>query len=222
MNASLEPKKRKIILVDDHPIVRDGLAESINREADLTVCAVAEDRIGALKAIETQRPHLVIIDLTLKNSSGLDLIKDIHTRWPGLFMLVVSMHEETLYAERVIRAGAHGYITKQQATRDILTAIRRVLGGGIFLLEPAASALIQRMTSGDGPLGESPTARLADRELQVFELTGKGLSVRDIAAQLHIDVKTVETYRLRIREKLGLQNSSQLLQQAIEWVATRK
>ncbi len=207
----------RILLVDDHPVVRDGLADSINREADLTVCAVAEDRPEALKAIETARPDLAVVDLMLKSSSGLELIKDIHARWPHLLILVVSMHDENLYAERVLRAGAKGYITKQQATRDILLAIRRVLSGGIYLNEKTASSVIARLTSKPQDAGESITDVLADRELQVFEMTGLGLSTREIAERLRIDMKTVDTYRTRIKEKLKLNNSSELLQLAIRW-----
>ena len=210
-------KATRILLVDDHPVVRDGFAEVINREADLTVCAVAEDRAGALKAIETAGPNLVVIDLTLKNSSGLELIKDIHVRWPNLLVLVVSMHHENLYAERVLRAGARGYITKQQATRDILLAIRRVLAGGIYLNETAGAAVLQRLAAKPQPEGEAIEDLLTDRELQVFELTGQGFSTREIAGQLRIDIKTVETYRIRIKEKLHLESSSDLLKLAIRW-----
>jgi len=210
-------KPKRILLVDDHPVVRDGLADSINLEPDLAVCATAEDRLEALKAIEATRPDLAIIDLMLKSSSGLELIKDVHARWPGLLILVVSMHDETLYAERVLRAGAKGYITKQQATRDILLAIRRVLSGGIYLSEKTASVVLERLTSKPRVVSDSVTDRLADRELQVFEMTGRGLGTREIAEQLGIDMKTVDTYRTRIKEKLNLQSSSELLQLAIRW-----
>jgi len=203
--------------VDDHPIVRDGLAEAINLEPDLTVCAAAEDRQGALEAVETTKPDLAVIDLMLKSSSGLELIKDIHARWPKLLILVVSMHDETLYAERVLRAGAQGYITKQQATRDILLAIRRVLGGGIYLSEKTASTVLARLTSKPQAVSDSIAELLGDRELQVFEMTGRGLSTREIAEQLRIDMKTVDTYRTRIKEKLNLQSTSELLQLAIRW-----
>src|SRR5262245_23196587 len=217
-NSEESPKANctRIMLVDDHPIVREGLAESINREPDLLVCAQAEDHQEALKAFESSKPDLVVIDLMLKSSSGLELIKDIHTRWPRLLILVVSMHDETLYAERVLRAGAQGYITKQQATRDILLAIRRVLSGGIYLNERTASSVLARLASKQA-VTDSLTDLLADREMQVFELTGRGLSTREIGGQLHIDVKTVDTYRARIKEKLNLKTSSELLQLAIRW-----
>src|SRR5579862_1928721 len=214
---SASNKVTRVLLVDDHPVVREGLAESINRERDLSVCAQAEDHQGALKAIETHHPELVVIDLMLKDSSGMELIKDIHARWPRLLILVVSMHDETLYAERVLRAGAQGYITKQQASHDILLAIRRVLGGGIYLNERTASAVLARLAAKPQAPSHAIPDLLADRELEVFELTGRGLSTREIAGQLRIDAKTVDTYRARIREKLNLKSSSELLQLAIRW-----
>ena len=210
-------KVTRIMLVDDHPIVREGLAESINREPDLLVCAQAEDHQEALKCFEAARPDLVVIDLMLKSSSGLELIKDIHARWPRVLLLVVSMHDETLFAERVLRAGAQGYITQQEATRDILLAIRRVLAGGIYLNERTASSVLARLASKTQAVSDSVADLLADREMQVFELTGQGLSTREIAGQLHIDMKTVDTYRARIKEKLSLKTSSELLQLAIRW-----
>ncbi len=216
-SAKTPAKATRILLVDDHPMVRERLAEVINRESDLSVCAEAEDRHGAMKAVETAKPDLAIIDLALKNSNGLDLIKDLQARWPRLLILVVSMHDELLYAERVLRAGARGYITKQEATRNIMVAIRRVLGGNVYLNEKTATSVIARLTAN--PRGEEMALAdtLTDRELQVFELTGKGLNTRGIADQLGIDVKTVETYRVRIKEKLDLKSSSDLLQLAIRW-----
>jgi DNA-binding NarL/FixJ family response regulator len=225
MTASAEVashKPTRVLLVDDHPVVREGLAESINRESDLTVCAQAEDHQQALLAIEHHHPELVVVDLMLRDSSGLELIKDIHARWPRLLILVVSMHDETLYAERVLRAGAQGYITKQQATHDILLAIRRVIGGGIYLNERTASAVLARLAAKPQAASHSIPDLLADRELEVFELTGRGLSTREIAGQLRIDVKTVDTYRARIREKLNLKSSSELLQLAIRWNQGRR
>ena len=210
-------KRTRILLVDDHPLVRERLAEIINRETDLLVCGEAEDRHEALVAVPAKHPQLVIIDLTLKNSDGLELIKDIRSRWPKLRMLVVSMHDESLYAERAIRAGALGYITKQEATRKILIAIRHVLEGTIYLNEKIASHIISRLTSHAGAVAATPDELLSDRELQVFDLTGRGQNTVEIAARLRVAVKTIETYRSRVREKLKLKNSSELLQSAISW-----
>jgi DNA-binding NarL/FixJ family response regulator len=211
------PRRTRVLLVDDHPLVRERLAEVINREADLVVSGEAEDRHEAIETIIARPPDLVIVDLRLKNSDGLELIKDIRTRWPRMKMLVVSMYDESLYAERVIRAGALGYITKQEATRKILLAIRRVLSGSIYLNDKIANRLISRLTDHADQVPTTPAEVLADREFQVFELTGRGLNTHDIAHQLHIAVKTVETYRARIKEKLKLGDASELLQMAIAW-----
>jgi DNA-binding NarL/FixJ family response regulator len=216
-SAAAVRDRKRILLVDDHPLVRERLAEIINRESDLIVCGEAEDRHDAIVAIPTKRPDLAIIDLTLKSSDGLELIKDIRSRWPKLRMLVVSMHDESLYAERVIRAGALGYITKQEATRSILVAIRRVLEGTIYLNEKIASHIISRLTAHAGLVAATPAELLSDRELQVFDLTGQGLNTSEVATRLHVAVKTIETYRARIREKLKLKNASELLQSAIAW-----
>jgi DNA-binding NarL/FixJ family response regulator len=207
----------RILLVDDHPIVREGLAESINREPDLMVCAQADGHSEALQAIERAKPELVVVDLMLKNSSGLELIKDIHARWPRMCILVVSMHDEVIYAERVLRAGAHGYITKQEAPRDILLALRRVIAGGIYLNERTASTILARLAARPNARADSIADLLAERELEVFELIGRGLSTREIAGQLRIEIKTVDTYRARIKDKLNLNTSSELLQLAIRW-----
>lgn len=207
------------MLVDDHPLVRERLGDVINREKDMQVCGEAEERFAAIDLINQSPPDLAIIDITLKNSDGLELIKDIHSRWPKLPMLVVSMHDETLYAERVLRAGARGYITKQEATRNILLAIRRILNGQIYLNERVATQILTRIASPGAVVSTNlrPTDMLADRELQVFELTGRGLNPRQIAERLHIGIKTVETYRARIREKLNLKDGTELLQLAITW-----
>jgi DNA-binding NarL/FixJ family response regulator len=215
--ARASRNRTRVLLVDDHPLVRERLAEVINRETDLTVCGEAEDRHGAVELVNTKQPDLVIIDLKLKNSDGLELIKDIRSRWPTMRMLVVSMHDEALYAERVIRAGALGYITKQEATRKILSAIRRVLSGNIYLNEKIANQIISRLTAHAGSGSANPAELLADREFQVFELTGAGHNTHEIARRLHIAVKTVETYRARIREKLKLRDASELLRLAITW-----
>lgn len=208
--------RTRIVLVDDHPMVRERLAEVINRESDMLVCGEAEDRGEALQVIGREKPGLAIVDLTLKRSNGLDLIKDLRAMYPEVLILVLSMQEESLYAERVIRAGAHGYITKQEATRNILDAIRHVLKGSVFLSPELSGEILSRM------LGRSKSAVrslevLSDRELQVFELVGQGFGTRQIAEQLGLDVKTVETYRSRIKEKLELKNASELLRKAIAW-----
>jgi DNA-binding NarL/FixJ family response regulator len=216
-----KPRTVRILLVDDHPMVRERLAEVINREPDLQVCAEAADRASALQAVETARPDLAIIDLSLKESSGLELIKDIRARWPRLLMLVVSMHDERLYAERVLRAGARGYITKQEATRNIMLAVRQVLEGRVYLNEKTATAVITRLTANPQSKEADLADVLTDRELQVFEFTGNGLDTREIAGRLSIDVKTVETYRARIKEKLDLKNSSEFRQLAIRWAQNR-
>ncbi len=211
-------RKTGIFLVDDHPLVRERLAEVIHREPDLEICGEAEDRFDALKFITRKPPDLVIVDITLRNSDGIELIKDLHRHCPRLPILVVSMHDETLYAERVLRAGARGYITKQEATRNILSAIRRVLDGQIYLNERVATRILARLAFPEkAATNLSPAQVLAERELQVFELTGEGLSTKRVAERLHIGVKTVETYRNRIREKLGLRDGSELLQLAITW-----
>jgi DNA-binding NarL/FixJ family response regulator len=209
-------KQSRILLVDDHPLVRERLAEVIQREADLAVCAEAEERHQALAAIAATRPDLAVIDLTLKNSHGLELIKDVRARYPQLAMLVVSMHDESLHAERVIRAGARGYITKQEATKKILLAIRTVLDGGIYLSERMTAHLASKAV-GRSDIETVPIDQLTDRELFVFELIGHGFGTRQIADELGVDMSTVETYRARIKEKLHLKDANDLRQSAIHW-----
>jgi DNA-binding NarL/FixJ family response regulator len=220
-DASAKPSpgsRRRILLVDDHPMVRERLAEVIQREPDLTVCGEAEDRSGALQLIATTHPHLAIVDLTLKQSHGIELIKDIRSQHPKVLILVVSMHDELLHAERVIRAGAQGYITKQEATRKIMLAIRTVLEGGVYLGEKTAARIAAGAVGKPRPEGTLPVAQLSDRELLVFERLGQGYGTRQIAEELHLDMRTIETYRARIKEKLQLKDANHLLQCAIRWV----
>lgn len=218
MNETSENPIR-IVIVDDHPLVRERLIELIDREPDLVVSGEAEDRHEALEIIAAVLPALAIIDLTLKNSLGIELIKDLQTRHPTVKILVVSMQDELIYAERCIRAGARGYITKQEASRHVMTAIRLVLAGKIFLSETATSQLLARSLGRPSASNfEFSITLLADRELQVFELIGKGHSTRQIADLLTLDVKTIETYRARIKEKLALKDAPDLLQRAIAWV----
>lgn len=211
--------KKRIVIVDDHPIVRDRLSELINREDDLEVCGEAEDRLDALEVIALKKPDMAIVDLTLKTSLGLELIKDVRVRHPATLVLVVSMQDELVYAERCIRAGAQGYITKQQASRHIMLAIRKVLNGELYLSEAVSAQLLSRSLRSRKTDSTSYSLNiLTDRELQVFELIGRGHSTRQIAEFLSIDVKTIETYRARLKEKLGLKDSAALLQRAIIWV----
>jgi len=219
-SKSAPQEKLRILLVDDHPMVRERLAEVIEREPDLTICGEAEDRFGALDVIATKRPQLAIIDLTLKDSQGIELIKDVRSRFPETLMLVVSMHDELLHAERVIRAGAKGYITKQEATRKIMLAIRTVLKGEVYLSEKMASRIAARALGSPKAGNVSPMSLLSDRELSVFQMIGQGHGTRQIAESLHLDIRTVETYRARIKEKLSLKDANELLQYAIRWSET--
>jgi DNA-binding NarL/FixJ family response regulator len=213
---------KRILLVDDHPLIREGLTEVLVRETDLVVCGAASDRGQALQLIPLARPDLAIIDLTLKESSGLELIKDIRARFPKVRVLVVSMHDEELHAERVLRAGAAGYLTKEEAATRVVQAVRKVLAGEIYLSERAAARVASRVAGirRQPPAGSAEV--LCDRELEVFELIGQGLTTRQIAKQLHVAVSTVETYRARIKEKLALQDAAELLQHAIRWNVSRK
>lgn len=209
----------RVVIVDDHPLVRERLIELIARESDLEVCGEAEDRNEALEIIAAKLPALAIIDLTLKSSLGIELIKDLKIRHPEVKILVVSMQDELIHAERTIRAGANGYITKQQASRHVMEAIRQVLAGKVYLSESATSHLLTRsLRKPSSDATESSINQLADRELQVFEMVGRGHSTRQIADSLMLDVKTIETYRARIKEKLILKDASELLQRAIAWV----
>jgi|YelNatPaOPRAMG01_1025707.scaffolds.fasta_scaffold23749_3 DNA-binding NarL/FixJ family response regulator len=210
--------KTKVLLVDDHPILRQGLARLINAEADLEVCGEAEDAATAFDLVGRLNPDVAVIDISLKNSNGLELIKNIKARYPELAILVLSMHDESLYAERALRAGARGYIMKEEASDQVLLAIRKVLAGDIFLSERMKSRMIQQMASGRAKVISSPIELLTDRELEVFRLIGEGRSTRQIAAQLHLSVRTVEAYREYIKAKLQLKNSTELIQHAFHWV----
>jgi DNA-binding NarL/FixJ family response regulator len=209
--------KAKIIVVDDHPIVRQGLVQMIGHEPDLEVCAEAEAAADALKAIAATNPDAAIVDLSLKGSSGLELLKDIRVRYPKLPVLVLSVYDESMYAERALRAGARGYMMKEEAAEKVLTAIRRILSGQIYLSENMASRLLHVLVDGRAESGATPAERLSDRELEVFQLIGQGFGNTEIARQLHLSPKTVETYRGHIKEKLNLAGSTELLQCAIRW-----
>lgn len=210
-------RHKRILIVDDHPLVRESLKRLIQTESDLSVCGESEDREHALIMTSALQPHLAIVDLTLKNSRGTELIRDLHEQHPKVLILVLSMHDEILYAERAIRAGAHGYITKQEPPSRILAAIHRVLNGEIYWSEQAAVRVASRIARRSSQHDSFYEDILTHREMQVFEMIGTGKNVRQIAISLHIDASTVETYRARIKEKLNFSSSSELLQQAIRW-----
>ena len=218
--AGSTPAKRttaRILIVDDHPMIRERLTEVIQREPGLTVCGEAEDRHSGLALAQGTKPDLAIVDVSLRNSHGLDLIKDLREFCPDVAVLVVSMHEEAALAERAIHAGARGYITKQEATRSVLEAIRTVLDGSMYLSEKTALQLASKFLTCP-PVEPRPSfEKLTDRELRVLELIGKGFGTRQIAEKMKLGIPTIETYRARIKEKLNLRDASELLQYAIAW-----
>ena len=210
--------KARILVVDDHAIVRQGLMQLINRESDMFVCGDAETAADALKQIALLNPDVAIVDVSLKEDSGLELVKNIRIRHPKLAVLILSMHDETFYAGRFLRAGARGYIMKEVATEKVLIALRRVLAGEVYLSERMSSRILHKLVDGSGATPVKATIDvLSDRELEVFSLIGQGLGTRDIAKRLHVSVKTVEAHRAHIKEKLQLQGATELLQQAIQW-----
>jgi DNA-binding NarL/FixJ family response regulator len=211
----------RILIVDDHPVVREGLAMQIATQPDLEVCGEAEDVPGAVVLLESTQPDVAIVDISLKNGSGMELIRRIKDRHPAVRILVWSMYPENLYAERALRAGAQGYLHKGWATRHLLEAIRAVLAGKVYVSGELADQLLRRVVGAKGS-ERSPIDRLSDRELQAFELMGQGLTTESIANNMHVSPKTVETYRARIKEKLGLNNVTELIQRAAQWVLEAK
>jgi DNA-binding NarL/FixJ family response regulator len=207
--------KRKVFVVDDHAVVREGLTLLINREADLTVCGAADEMHSALRTIDALKPDILIVDISLNGPDGLDLLKTIRSKDPGLPVLILSMHDESIYAERALRAGANGYIMKQEATERVLVALRRILNHEIYVSDRVANKMLQQYVGVSGSHRRSPLEDLSDRELEVLRLIGEGYSTREIAENLHISVKTVETYQGHLKEKLGLKNSRELFQFAI-------
>jgi DNA-binding NarL/FixJ family response regulator len=209
--------KAKLLLVDDHPIIREGLIQILSAEPDLEVCGETGDAREAVLIAQSLQPDLAVIDLSLAEASGLDLLKDIRIRSPKTSILVLSMHDEELYAERVIRAGARGYVMKGERSKVLLEAVRKVLAGGIYLSEAISSRLLEKLVTR-APRTASPLDALSDRELRVFQLIGKGLGPAQIAEALHLSVKTIETYRAHIKEKLGLPDAAALRHKAIQWL----
>jgi len=208
----------RILLVDDHPLLRQGIAMTIQTEADLAVVAQVADAEEALQQFSDVKPDLVITDISLPGMNGIELVKSLLAIEPTLPVLVVSRHDEELYAERAVRAGARGYVSKLAAGDEIVTAIRRVLRGGIHLSEELKDKMLFGAATGVKDATQTPLEVLSDRELEVFEMTGRGIPTREISERLHLSIKTVESYRSRLKAKLGLTNGTELIKHAVAWV----
>ena len=213
--------KRRILLIDDHPIMRHGLAQLIRMETDLEVCGEAGSAADGLTAVQQLKPDLAIVDLTLPDKHGLELIKDILAVMPDTRCIVLSMHDESLYAERGLRAGAKGYLMKETAAENLITAIQRVLGGGIYVSDAMSSRLLEQATGQRGKAGTTGVNQLSDREIEVLEMIGKGIATKIIADKLNISARTVEAHRAHIKEKLGITDGAALVRYAVQWVESR-
>jgi len=207
--------KARVLLIDDHPLLRQGLSQLINQEEDLILCGEAEDAVSAIAAVDQLAPDLVVLDLSLKERSGTELLKQLARSHPRLLIIVYSMHDESLHAERALQAGARGYVMKHEPPSQVLHAIRRVLAGEIYLSEEMSGRVLYRLVGGTN--GKHSVADLSDRELQIFTMIGQGLSSRKIAETLSVSIKTVETHRERIKQKLKLTNATELLRHAMRY-----
>jgi DNA-binding NarL/FixJ family response regulator len=214
--------KKAVLVVDDHPLMRQGLALLINQQQDMLVCGEAEEAQAAMQAIAHLHPDIMILDISLTGPDGLELLKHVRATNPDLPVLVLSMHDEAIYAERALRARANGYIMKQEATEKVLIAVRRILNGEIYLSERMSNKLLQQYIGGGPSMIQSRIASLSDRELEVFRLIGEGQATREIAEKLHLSIKTVETYQAHIKEKLALRSGRELIQHAIQWKINEK
>ena len=212
-----EMRKHRIFVVDDHPLVREGLTNLINGQTDLLVCGEAEDSAGAIAGIAKTRPDVALIDISLKNESGLELVKNLDSQFPLVALVVLSMHDEALYAERALRAGARGYVMKRETSKSVLTCIRRVLQGGVYVSERVVNSMARRLSASPKTAQASPVERLSDRELEIFRLLGQGRTTSEIAEDLHLSLKTVQAYCARAKEKFGVSSLGELLRAAIRW-----
>jgi len=210
-------RKSRVFIVDDHPLVREGLANLINGQDDLMVSGEAEDSSQAMMGIVKARPDVALIDISLKNESGLELVKNLNTQFPLVALIVLSMHDEALYAERALRAGARGYVMKRETSKSVLASIRRVLEGGVYVSERILNRLVQRPGVSRERSVTSPVERLSDRELEIFRLLGQGRTTSQIATDLNLSLKTVQTHYTRAKEKLGVSSFTELLRAAIRW-----
>jgi len=211
-------RRKRVLLVDDHAVVRYGIAQLINQQNDLEVCGEEEDAASALSAIAKVKPDLVIADISLKESSGLELMRNIKAQYSGLPVLVVSAHDESVYAEIAFRAGALGYLMKAEAIEKVVAAIRRVLSGNIYVSDALTARMLQRQVRGQTDIAQSPVKGLSDRELEVFQLLGTWKKTKEIAHELHLSIKTIEYYREQIKQKLNLKSAVELTQSATSWV----
>jgi DNA-binding NarL/FixJ family response regulator len=210
-------RKSRVFIVDDHPLVREGLANLINGQDDLIVCGDAEDSALAMTGIMQARPDVALIDISLKNESGLELVKDLGNQFPLVALIVLSMHDEALYAERALRAGARGYVMKRETSKSVLASIRRVLKGGVYVSERVVNSMAHRLRSSRQAAASSPVERLSDRELEIFRLLGQGRTTSQIAGDLNLSLKTVQAYCSRAKEKFGVTSLTELLRAAIRW-----
>jgi len=222
MPAKTKPSVKRLLIVDDHPMMRTGLTQLIDNERDLKVCAEADNAGQALDIAVGQTLDLILLDISLPDKSGLELIKDLRALKPGLPILVVSMHDESLYTERVLRAGGRGYIMKQEGGKKLLQAIRQVLNGQIYVSEKMSAGILETFSGRQAEGAVSPVQQLSDREFEVFQLIGQGKSTREIAAHLHLSAKTVEVHRLNIKKKLKLKTATDLVRHAVRWLETEE
>ncbi|MGA7391174.1 MAG: response regulator transcription factor [Terrimicrobiaceae bacterium] len=213
-------RKTRVLIVDDHPMTRTGLAYLINHQPDMTVCCEAQNAAQALEAVINNKPDLVLTDFTLPDKNGLELIKDLKAFAPRLPILVISMHQESLYAERVLRAGARGYITKEEGGERLMRAIRHVLSGAIYVSDKMSARILEIFSGSAGAQERSPVEELSDREFEIFELLGDGLSTQQIAERLHLSMKTVDAHRANVKEKLKLKTGNELISFAARWTAS--
>ena len=218
---SISRRKTRILVADDHPLFREGLVQLINREHDLCCCGETDSVAATYKAVGTLKPDLLVMDLRMGDGDGLELIKALKTHFPDLPVLVLSQHDETLYAERALRAGARGYVMKEEATEEVLNAMRTILKGELYVSRKMSVVVLKKLVGSPSATSGRQIERLSDRELQVFQMLGSGMSTRQVAAQLHLSFKTVETHRENIKHKLGLRDSAELVRHAAHWVQRR-